>query len=176
MIEYFKDKMKETKSNKRKYLTAMKVMKKYNLSRTTYLLLNVQPSDISRCREDDVVRVTRSDAVSSDVKKKLDFFFNQPNVSTTLPDQKAILKDGKAIKVLDRPLVDTFKDFKVDNPDVETAFSTFAANRPSNISTSKKQQWYSCLCEMCTNVDLKIKSLNTFATRVKKPDMKIRDI
>ncbi|CAC5385885.1 unnamed protein product [Mytilus coruscus] len=68
IIEYFKEKIKEKKSNKRKYLATIKVMKKYKLSRRTSLLLDVQPSDISRCREDDAIRATRSDALASDVK------------------------------------------------------------------------------------------------------------
>ena len=142
--------------------------------RTTSLLFDVHPSEIVRVRDLDTQREIRSDSLSQDVKEKVDHHYNQPSVSTTLPDKRSV-KHGQERKVLDRPLKEVYKEFKQDHPEVKVGFSTFAANKPSNIHTSRKQQWYSCLCEACTNVDLKLRALNNFATKVRKPEQKVHD-
>jgi len=174
VIQHLKEQIERKKTLKRQFLWSMKIMKKYKLSRTTALLFNVAPSNIIRCKDPDADRKTRSDALSPNARRKLDFFYNQLSVSTTLPDKKAVRAE-KAKKVLDRPMNNVYKDFQQEHLEVKVRFSTFAKKRPSNIGTTKKQPWYSCLCEMCTNLELKLKSLNNFATKVGKSDTKIKN-
>ncbi|MES9901055.1 MAG: hypothetical protein ABW168_00060 [Sedimenticola sp.] len=174
IVDILKAKIKRNKPTKSYVLAAMKIMKKNKMTRTTSLLFEVGPSDISRACGESKARAKRKDAVNDYVRKKLDFHYNQPSVATTLPDKRAV-RGGKERKVLDRPLRDVYEDFKDDNPDINIGFSTFAAKRPSNILTSKHQPMYSCLCDVCTNIDLKLRTLNNFSDKVKKPEMKIRD-
>lgn len=170
LVKHFKEVMQQKRSMKVQYLHAMK---KYNMLRTTSLLFDMQPSEIVRVRDVDTPRGKRNDSLSNDVKEKVNHHYNQQSVSTTLPDKKSV-KHGQEWKVLDRPLKDVYHEFKEDHPEVKVGFSTFAANKPSNIHTSRKQQWYSCLCEACTNVDLKLRALNNFATKVRKPEQKVQ--
>ena len=156
--------IKEQKPLKRQYLCwAMKVLKQYNSSRTTSLLFDVAPSDISRSKDPDEERKKRSNALSHDVKRKN----NKPSIFTTLPDHKAV-REERAKKELDRPLKYVFAEFHKETPDVKVGFSTFAANKPKNIKPHNIKSWYSCLCEVCTNVDLKLKALNNYATSLVK--------
>lgn len=74
VVKHFKEQMERKKTLKRQFLWSMKVMKKYKLSRTTAVLFNVAPSDIARCKDPDADRKKRSDALSPDAKRKLDFF------------------------------------------------------------------------------------------------------
>lgn len=106
----------------------------------------------------------RKDATNDDIRNKVQEYFKEPTVSTAIPDRKSV-KKGEERKTIDRPGKDIYQEFIEENPDVTISYSTFATIRPQNVETTKSTAWYSCLCETCTNVDLKIKSLNLFSAR-----------
>lgn len=58
-----------------------------------------------------------------------------------------------------------FEDFKHENPDMKIGFSTFASLKPKAVQATNKQPWYSCLCDISTNVDLKLAPIFSLATR-----------
>ena len=55
------------------------------------------------------------------------------------------------------------------------SLATFQKLRPENVLTMSHRKHYQCVCEVCTNVDIKIEAWNKAAIKHKKPDMKIRD-
>ena len=52
--------------------------------------------------------------------------------------------------------------------------SQHVVHKPENINTSKKQPRYSCFCEICTNVYLKIGASNSFCSK-SKVNLHIKD-
>jgi hypothetical protein len=85
-----------------------------------------------------------------------------------LPAAKRIRKDLEERKVLDQPVRDIFQEFQTEYPTEDISFSTFDRLRPKNIETTRKQHWFGCLCEICTNVELKIQALTKFASKTTK--------
>ena len=77
-------------------------------------------------------------------------------------------------RVLDRLLSDVYREFQEHHPDVKASFSTFVRNKPKNIESTRKQPWYGCLCDSCTNIDLKLKALSQVAARYMS-DVKAKD-
>ena len=69
--------MQEQKLLKRQYLSAMKVMNKCKLARITSLMFGIEEPLIMMLEK-------RGDNLNEDVRRK---FYNQPNVSTTIPDK-----------------------------------------------------------------------------------------
>ena len=94
-----------------------------------------------------------------------DFF---ESVAVQVPDKKHVTKSGQASAILTMPLRDLFEDFKATQlpgaPSV--SFSHFAKCKPQHVHPRRDWRLRLCLCEYCTNVDLKIRALNTIATRV----------
>ncbi len=76
--------------------------------------------------------------------------------------------------VLDRSMLGTFEEFHEEHHECDISMSTFATNLPKNIETCQKRPWHSCLCESCTNVDLKIRPLTNLGGKVKSTNM-LRD-
>lgn len=152
---------------KKSLLPALKVMKKYKMLKTTSMNLGVHPSSLSRTTDEP-----RKSRLNENVEKNIHNFFH--TISTPVPDRKSVKrKDLEERKILDRPLKSVYEDYKESGGNV--GFSTFAKKVPHNIQTYNKQPWFSCLCEYCTNVDLKIKALNDFANKVGMVECKLKD-
>ncbi|PJE77757.1 hypothetical protein CI610_03319 [invertebrate metagenome] len=76
--------------------------------------------------------------------------------------------------MLDKPITSVCADFKENHPNVSVSMSTFKRNKPNNIESTRKQHWEGCLCDLCTNIDLKLKALNQLATK-KGSEIKMKD-
>ncbi|KAJ8319718.1 hypothetical protein KUTeg_002729 [Tegillarca granosa] len=110
-------------------------------------------------------RKTRSDKTSDKTTMRIVNFFNQGDITTNLPDTRRIKNDLQERQVLDRTLHQTFTEFKDKNPETDISFSTFVRSKPENIETTKFRKGDMCLCEVCTNVDLKIRGLSQLAAK-----------
>lgn len=90
------------------------------------------------------------------------------SASHPLPYKKRVsMKTGQPTCVLSRPLRDLYEDYKNANPDKPNiSFSHFASCRPKHIKPMSDARLQQCLCEYCTNVNLKLKVLNAIASRV----------
>ena len=97
-----------------------------------------------------------------------------PGISTAVPDLKSVNKFGTHTVIIDRPLRILHQQFLEENPDISLSFSTFAANCPTNVKTTKQTVLISCLCEYCTNIDLKLRPKNLFSLK-HMSDIKIKD-
>lgn len=111
-------------------------------------------------------RKIRSDALPEEQKKLVQDFFNQLDISSLIPDEKTVPKYGER-RVLNRPLTDIWKEFKQKHSDVKVGFLTFAFLKPLNIQSTKQQPWFSCLCDVCTNVELKLAPICALITKKK---------
>lgn len=88
--------------------------------------------------------------------------------ATPLPDKKLVsMKTGKPAFQLRRPLREIYQDF-CNSSCKKVSFSTFAKCRPRNIRLMSQAKLRQCLCEYCTNVQLKLNTVNTLATVLDK--------
>ena len=117
--------------------------------------------------------------ISSSLKKKEPSNFQKKKIeaeeeartffevsSHPLPSKKLVSnKTGKAACVLNKPLTDVYADYKeaVDNP---VSFSYFASCRPKHVCLQRQAILRQCLCEYCTNVELKLRAVNEVAARI----------
>ena len=84
--------------------------------------------------------------------------------ATPLPDKKLVsMKTGKPAFQLRQHLKEVYKDF-CNRSCSKIAFSTFAKCRPPNIKLMAQAKLGQCLCEYCTNVQLKLNTCNILAT------------
>ncbi|XP_041372135.1 uncharacterized protein LOC121385498 [Gigantopelta aegis] len=91
-------------------------------------------------------------------------FFEE--VSCPLPEKKLVSKKtGKCASVLSMPLTDLHTKF-VEESGKNISFSHFAKCRPSNVRPMRQATLRQCLCEYCTNVELKLHTINKLAIRV----------
>lgn len=124
-------------------------------------------SKLSRhSQEDSPKRKTRKDKTSAETTGTIVNFFRQGDISTNLPDSKRIKSNLEERRVLNKTLKETYREYRESNLDV-VGFSTFAQLKPCNVETTCKRKWNACLCEMCTNVDLKIYALSQLAAKFK---------
>lgn len=124
-------------------------------------------SKLSRhSQEDSPKRKTRKDKTSAETTGTIVNFFRQGDISTNLPDSKRIKSNLEERRVLNKTLKETYREYRESNLDV-VGFSTFARLKPCNVETTCKRKWNACLCEMCTNVDLKIYALSQLAAKFK---------
>ncbi|XP_041361241.1 splicing regulatory glutamine/lysine-rich protein 1-like isoform X1 [Gigantopelta aegis] len=95
--------------------------------------------------------------IKKEAEKKAAEFLQQE--ATQLPDQKRVSKKtGKSTLLLTQPLRDLHKRF--EETGLRVSFSTFAKCRPSNVKLMAQARVRQCLCEYCTNVGLKLLTLN----------------
>ena len=87
-------------------------------------------------------------------------------VSHPLPDRKLVSKKtGKSASVMPKPLKDLHADF-LQSTGHNISFSQFARCRPANTRTARQSRLRFCLCEYCTNVELKLRIVNSTAARI----------
>ena len=141
---------------KKKIIRNLSFLKKYRLNRTFSTFLGVSDSYINKHSGVEQKKQPRTDAICEEHKKTVQDFFNRADVSTNLPVAKRVKRDMKERRVLDRPLTDVYKEFQEHHPDIKASFSTFVRNKPKNVETTRKQPWYGCLCDSCTNIELKV--------------------
>ncbi|CAC5413756.1 unnamed protein product [Mytilus coruscus] len=104
----------------------------------------------------------RSDALDEDtIKKKLKIFFSGNRVIQDAYRTKKHVskKTMEAKRILEVSLVDTYEKFKEQNTECSISFSKFSSLRPSNVKTMNKNAFNNCLCEYCTNIELKVKAI-----------------
>lgn len=88
--------------------------------------------------------------------------------ASALPEKKLVSKKtGRGAAVLTRPMKDLYDDFKESEAmTTPISFSHFAKCRPTHIRLMRQSQLRQCLCEYCTNAELKIRAVNGIAARM----------
>ena len=86
--------------------------------------------------------------------------FLESNASA-LPEKKLVWKKvGRGAAVLTRPMKDLHDDFKNKAMMTPISFSLFAKCRPTHICLMQQSPLWQCLCEYCTDIELRIRAVN----------------
>lgn len=103
----------------------------------------------------------RNDGLDDDTVDKIEHFFKSSGVSACMPDKKLVsLKSMEPRRIMDTTLQMSYEQFKNQNPDCPVGFSKFAALRPKCVKTMKNNSFNNCLCEYCSNIEIKATILN----------------
>ena len=115
---------------------------------------------LKKSKADLQKRKMRSDAVGKKEQEIVRNFYKREDISTCVPNKKSVRGDGKARYILQRTLIRTFHLFKEEYSEISIGKSSFIKLKPKNVWIQSKARWNQCLCQVCTNVDLKLKRLN----------------
>ncbi|WAQ93679.1 hypothetical protein MAR_006150 [Mya arenaria] len=107
--------VKTNRMVKTNIIRKLSFLKKYRLNRTLSTSLGVNDSVITKLSVGEQQRQIRKDATSEEDKHKIQDFFLRADTSTNLPATKRVKKDMQERRVLDRPLVDAYREFKESN-------------------------------------------------------------
>ena len=102
----------------------------------------------------------RSDATSSHIEENVKDFYALPDVSSCLPNKKNVTRKLLPKYVIQSSLSSAYNKWKQENPTTKMGFRKFSMLRPSNVLTQKHTKLTQCLCEYCTNIELKLKVVN----------------
>ncbi|XP_063967818.1 uncharacterized protein LOC135157146 isoform X2 [Lytechinus pictus] len=98
-------------------------------------------------------------AIKQDVKKSVREFYETNSLQ--LPNKKDISKKTfQKTSVLQMPINEIYNKFKSANPDVKIGISSFKMLRPQHVKLMSTRKMAACLCEYCTNLELKLSVLN----------------
>ncbi|XP_033728817.1 uncharacterized protein LOC117317958 [Pecten maximus] len=112
----------------------------------------------------DIQRKKRKDALSEKELDTLTNFFHQTDVSREMPNPRQVNKAMEPRKTLDGSLVNSYEKFQRQNPEAKVSYSKFVKCRPKNVKPVAHTKYNQCLCEYCTNVELKVNSLVRFCS------------
>ncbi|XP_070562440.1 uncharacterized protein [Ptychodera flava] len=164
--------------------------------RTQASVLGVHRDLIRRCEQSPIdpenvynkqsLRRNRSDRLSLDVISKIKDFYQQSDVSRELPMMQRTSKkkaekqptrvvEKQPTRVMEMTTERAHKKWVKDNPDNEVSLTTFRKLKPINVKPIRKNQLNQCLCEKCTNIMLKLRTLNATLGRHQYGNLKIKD-
>ena len=61
-----------------------------------------------------------------------------------------------------KPVKELYKEFQRQHPEVKVSLRTFHRQKPSHLASVKKAKFRQCLCEVCLDPKLKLKTVNRF--------------
>ena len=115
-------------------------------------------------------------ALGEDVIDKVKKFYNNQGISRVDPGMRSVSKKTKLPRsYLELKISNAYERFLTENPTINISMSKFRALRPSNVKTIKDTQLNQCLCEYCTNIEMKLHSLNSFLCRRHMNRLRIED-
>lgn len=124
------------------------------------------------------LRRKRSDAIPDMVEKQIHDIY-QKN-ARIFPDKKSARMntdlEPEPRGILERTLLSLHKEFCSEHPEIKVCFSTFCSLKPKNLLASTHHSIRACLCEVCTNVRLKVEALDNVAQIQGVPAAKIGDV
>ena len=92
--------------------------------------------------------------------KSLKSFLDEEAVP--LPHKQACTSTPK--KILSKSLKQTFKEFNKKKPENKVSLRTVYRHKPKHIITNTHHAYRQCLCEYCSNIDLKLEVSNKICT------------
>lgn len=155
---------KKDLTKKRALLQACKLVKKYKCKSKACNLLGVSRNTFrkSTSTESGNPYSKSKRSLSEHTKQLVEKFYEEAAIE--LPDKKFISKKTlKKTGFLQEPVATVYRNFKKKHPNVTIGSSSFYAIRPKHIKLASAIKYRGCLCEYCTNVDLKIDAINHVA-------------
>uniref|UniRef100_UPI00358FDA75 uncharacterized protein isoform X1 n=1 Tax=Myxine glutinosa TaxID=7769 RepID=UPI00358FDA75 len=104
------------------------------------------------------MRNRRCDATDTTTTQHIANFFERPDISTIMPNKKSVNANNTPKHVLHRSLSETYKRYVQDTP-TPVCRAQFSKLRPKHVLPHTKAKLFQCLCEYCTNVDLKLSTI-----------------
>ena len=106
-------------------------------------------------------RKRRSDVIAEAEIERIIEFYERPDISSTMPNKKSVSKKTMKPKmVLQRSIRETYNLYKSENPQAKLKISKFSSIRPKHVRPQREAKLFQCLCIYCTNIDLKVESIN----------------
>lgn len=162
---------KRDKASHRTRTCLLSVCSKYSSIRASSTLYNISRKTALKYTSQEVTATEINTEISTEVyqkKRKLEAEVSvyMETVSHPLPDKKLVSKKtGKSASVMPKPLKDLHADF-LQSTGHNISFSQFAKCRPAHIRTARQSRLRLCLCEYCTNVELKLRTVKSTAARI----------
>ena len=120
-------------------------------------------------------KASRSDALIAETQHSVNEFYRRLDVSTEMPTKKGLGPNANEPKrVLNRTVDEVHKSFLEENPDLKIGRAKFSSLRPKCVCLQNKAKLQQCLCEYCTNIDLKLKAINQEVVKHKTNTIKNR--
>ncbi|XP_064596959.1 uncharacterized protein LOC135463583 [Liolophura sinensis] len=93
-------------------------------------------------------------------------FYMKPYISYIHSGKKAVLKQlNKQRQTMTRTLRSAYEIYKSENPNIKLSYSKFTKIRPKHVQTQDRGKFFTCLCEKCVNIEMKLKAINSTGER-----------
>ncbi|XP_064597452.1 uncharacterized protein LOC135463917 [Liolophura sinensis] len=93
-------------------------------------------------------------------------FYMKPYISYIHSGKKAVLKQlNKQRQTMTRTLRSAYEIYKSENPNIKLSYSKFTKLRPKHVQTQDRGKFFTCLCEKCVNIEMKLKAINSTGER-----------
>lgn len=89
-------------------------------------------------------------------------YYKREDVSVTYPNKT---RGGQPITILRQSRVDTFKQFKLEFSHIAISQSSFNKLKPKSVKLMKQAKWLQCLCDVCDNISMLVKSIKLSMSR-----------
>ena len=145
--------------------------------------LGVRPNYVQNVEQratlpQEVFRKSRSEVTCLDVVKSIQIHYRDAAISRELPLMRVVKKNLKPRRVMDvsvQRAYDMLKERQQADPDHMCSFSVFAKLRPDDVLLQRRQAILQCLREYCTDVMLKLHTLNHVAAACGRRDLAVKD-
>ncbi|XP_071481427.1 uncharacterized protein [Diadema antillarum] len=155
-----RSKKKKDLEKRRNIAASLKILSKYRLQKKGSALLQMGRKIISSASKKKQMHDKRK--LSPEVASAVISFYEESAID--LPDKKMVsMKTMKNIRYLQQSVAALFLKFKSQNPDMKVGAKTFYSLRPHHVKLQGSIKFRACLCEYCTNIELKATAINNLA-------------
>lgn len=111
------------------------------------------------------LRKVRCDSTAPDTMASIADTYHSPEVSRELPLRKSVKKDLKPRHQMEVTVARAYAIWKAKHPSVNLSLDVFRRFRPTDVLLLRQTRLNQCLCEICTDIMLKLQTLNHLANR-----------
>ena len=101
-------------------------------------------------------RKERKRKITFTVISRIHDFYKRPEITTVSPSYRSTSQKKGPSRHMRFSYMETFKLFRIENPDITISFMKFYTLRPKNIKPLRNTPMLGCLCVYCLNVKLKL--------------------
>lgn len=110
------------------------------------------------------LRNVREDRTTSDtVASSIADTYHSSEVSRELPLRKSVTTDLKPRRQMEVTVSRAYDIWKAKHPTMKLSFDVFRRFRPADVLVLRRTRLNQCLCEICTDIMLKLQTLNHLA-------------
>ncbi len=157
MAKSKKSRKKEDVTRRRNFAGLVSIMKKYRRQGQAAKMLHIGRQAIKSAKF--VKKGQHGNKTAKSVVSSVVQFYEENAVY--LPDKKYISKKTmKKTGFLQHPVSTLFSSFKEKHPNIKIGLKKFYKLRPDHIKLQGAIKFRGCLCEYCTNIELKATAVN----------------